>query len=168
MKKLAILTLFLFSLFGVSKAAGFEVYYVSMQKILNESAKGKQAKSILESKVREVQEKAKRMQQEIEKLKKELSNPVLSQKAKAEKENQLQQKIRDLQRFQQDSRADIANLERQYTYQIINDVVKVISNYRKENKIPIILEKNEAGIISADPKYDITDKIIKIYDSQVK
>ncbi len=168
MRKLVILLAVLFTI-GTARSETFSIYYVNMQKILNNSAKGKQAKSILESKVREVQEKIKRMQQEIENLKKELSsNPVLSAKARTEKENQLQQKIRDLQRFQQDSRAEIANLERQYTYQIINDVVKLIDNYRKENNIPYIVEKSEAGIISADPKYDITDKIIKIYDSQVK
>ena len=167
MKKLIFFLVFLV-VFGTAKAENFAIYYVNMQKILNNSAKGKQAKSILESKVREVQEKIKRMQQEIENLKKELSSPVLSAKARTEKENQLQQKIRDLQRFQQDSRADIANLERQYTYQIINDVVKLINNYRKEQNIPYIVEKSEAGIVSADPKYDITDKIIKLYDSQVK
>jgi len=147
-------------------ASKFAVYYVDMQKVINESAKGKQAKSLLESKLSKAKEKIKAMQEEIEKLKKELSSPALSKEAKEKKETQLQQKIRELQRYQQDVQIEVANLEKKYTFEIINEVVKLIQEYRKQNNIPMIIELRESGIIAADPKYDLTDKIIKLYDQQ--
>jgi len=150
------------------KEQAFAVYYVDVQKILNESNKGKQARAILESKIAQANEKIKQMEEEIKKLKEELKSPVLSQQAKTEKENQLQQKIRDLQRFKQDIQVEVMNLEKQYTMEILKEIDKLIKEYRKKNNIPMIVELRGAGIIDADPKYDLTDEIIKLYNGQSK
>ncbi|RUM90769.1 MAG: OmpH family outer membrane protein [Thermovibrio sp.] len=144
----------------------FAVYYVDMQKIINESNKGKQAKSLIESKINQAKSKIEKMRKEIEKIKQELQSPVLSKQEKEKKEDLLQQKIRDLQRFQQDAQMEVANLERKYTTEIIKEVVKLIQNYRKEKNIPMIVEVREAGVIAADEKYDLTDRIIKLYNEQ--
>ncbi len=144
----------------------FAVYYINMQKILNSSVKGKQAKSLLEAKINSAREKIKKMKEEIEKLKKELQSPVLSKEAREKKEIELQQKIRELQRFQQDTQIEISNLEQKYTMEIIQEIVKVVKQYRKEHNIPIIVEVREAGIVAADPKYDLSDKILDIYNKQ--
>ncbi|WP_163328165.1 OmpH family outer membrane protein [Desulfurobacterium thermolithotrophum] len=151
-----------------SKQQQFAVYYVNMQEIINNSNKGKQAKTILESKITKAREEIKKREKEINKLKEELKSPVLSAQAKTDKERQLQQKIRDLQRFRQDAQIEIANLEKQYTMEIINEVVKLINNYRKEKNIPMIVEVREAGIITADPKYDLTQTIIKLYNKKAR
>ncbi len=148
------------------ESSHFAVYYVDMQRIINESLKGKQAKSLIENKINQAKKKIDEMKQEIEKIKKELQSPVLSKQEKEKKEELLQQKIRDLQRFQQDVQLQIVNLERKYTSEIIKEVVNLIQNYRKEKNIPMIVEEREAGIISADEKYDLTDKIIKLYNQQ--
>jgi len=148
------------------KEQGFAVYYVDVQKIFSESNKGRQAKSILESKLAQANEKIKQMEEEINKLKEELKSPVLSQQAKTEKENQLQQKIRDLQRFKQDAQLEIMNLEKKYTMEILREIEKLIKEYRKKNNIPMIVELRGAGIIDADPKYDLTDEIIKLYNEK--
>jgi outer membrane protein len=144
----------------------FAVYYVDMQKIINESNKGKQAKSLIESKINQAKSKIEKMRKEIEKIKQELQTPVLSKQEKEKKEDLLQQKIRDLQRFQQDAQMEVANLERKYTAEIIKEVVKLVQNYRKEKNIPMIVEVREAGVIAADEKYDLTDRIIKLYNEQ--
>jgi len=148
------------------QSSHFAVYYVDMQRIVNESAKGKQAKSLLEAKIAKAKNKIKALQQEIERIKKELSSPALSKEAKEKKETELQQKIRELQRYQQDAQIEIANLEKKYTFEIISEAVKVIKEYQKSHKIPMIVEAREAGIIAADPKYDLTETIIKLYDQQ--
>jgi len=148
--------------------SSFAIYYVDMQRVINESGKGRQAKSLLESKIATAKKKIKQMEQEINKLKEELKSPVLSNQARAEKETKLQQKIRDLRRFRQDAQIEIVNLEKQYTAEIINDVVKIIRDYREKKGIPVIVEIRESGIIAADPKYDLTDTIIKLYDKQTE
>ncbi len=145
----------------------FAVYYVDMQRIINESDKGKQAKALLEKQIAQAKEKIKEMQKEIEKLKQKLNSPVLSKEEKSKLEEELQQKIRDLQRYQQDEQIKIMNLEQKYTMQIIKEVVKLIKNYQKEKHLPMIVDVREAGIIAASPKYDLTSTIIKLYNQQV-
>ena len=60
------------------------------------------------------------------------------------------------------------NLEKQYTMGILKEIDKLIKEYRKKNNIPMIVELRGAGIIDADPKYDLTDEIIKLYNGQSK
>jgi outer membrane protein len=146
----------------------FAVYYVDMQKIINESNKGKQAKSLIESKINQAKSKIEKMRKEIEKIKQELQTPVLSKQEKEKKEDLLQQKIRDLQRFQQDTQLEVMRLERKYTSELLKEIVKLIQDYQKKEKLPMIVDVREAGIIAADPKYDLTDKIIKLYDQQAE
>ena len=151
---------------GKKAERSFAVYFVDMQRIVNDSVKGKQAKSLLEAKIAKAKRKINELEKEINQIKKELQSPALSKEAKAKKETELQKKIRELQRYQQDAQIEIANLEKKYTFEIISEAVKVIKNYQKSHKIPMIVEAREAGIIAADPKYDLTDKIIKLYDQQ--
>ena len=144
----------------------FAVYYVDIQKIINESVKGKQAKTLIENKISQAKKKIQDMQKEIEQIKQKLQNPVISKQEKSKLEEELQQKIRDLQRYQQDAQIQIMNLEKKYTMELIQEVVKLIQNYQKEKNIPMIVDAREAGIIAASPKYDLTDTIIKLYNQQ--
>ncbi len=144
----------------------FAVYYVDIQKIINESVKGKQAKALIENKISQAKKKIQEMQKEIEQIKQKLQNPVISKQEKSKLEDELQQKIRDLQRYQQDVQLQIMKLEKKYTMELIQEVVKLIQNYQKEKNIPMIVDARESGIIAASPKYDLTDKIIKLYNQQ--
>lgn len=144
----------------------FTVYYVDMQKIINESVKGKQAKTLIENRISQAKKKIKQIQNEIDQIKQKLQSPVISKEEKSKLEDQLQQKIRDLQRYQQDAQIEIMNLEKKYTMELIQEVVKLIQNYQKEKNIPMIVDAREAGIIAASPKYDLTDTIIKLYNQQ--
>ncbi len=144
----------------------FAVYYVDMQKIINESVKGKQAKTLIENRISQAKKKIEQMKKEIDQIKQKLQNPVISKQEKSKLENELQQKIRDLQRYQQDAQIEIMNLEKKYTMELIQEVVKLIQHYQKEKNIPMIVDAREAGIIAASPKYDLTETIIKLYNQQ--
>ncbi|WP_457569395.1 OmpH family outer membrane protein [Desulfurobacterium sp.] len=166
-KKLLITMVGVCVIFGMgtfkAKAGDFAVYYIDMQKIINESPQGKKAKTELESKIQKAESKLKKLAQEIEQIKKDLSSPLISQKTKQEKENEIQTKILQYRQLQQESQKLLSQLQRELTSKIVDDVFKVVKQYRKTHHIPMIVEKNEAGIISADPKYDLTDKILKLY-----
>ena len=171
MKRLVLVLFFLTFVSGVAFAQNnlkSGVYYVDIQRVINESEKGKQAKALIESKIKSAKEKLKKMYDEIEKLKEELKSSALSKEARTQKETLLQQKIRDYHRFQQDTQIEIANLEQRYTEEIVNDVIKIIREYRQEKGIPVIVEKREAGIIAGDPAYDLTQEIIKLYNQRTR
>ncbi len=144
----------------------FAVYYVDLQEILINSNKGKQAKSVINAKYQQFSKKLKKLRDEIQKLRQELKSPVLSKQARMKKENLLQQKILTYQQEQQNAQQQIAELENKYTQEILREVIKVVQNYRKEKGIPMIVDKRTAGIISADPKYDLTKTIINLYNKE--
>ena len=144
----------------------FAVYYVDLQEILVKSNKGKQAKSVINAKYQQFSKKLQKLRDEIKKIRQELKSPVLSKQARMKKENLLQQKILAYQQEQQDAQEQIAELENKYTQEILGEVVKLIQKYRKEKGIPMIVDKRTAGIISADPKYDLTNTIINLYNKE--
>ena len=75
MKRLVLVLFFLTFVSGVAFAQNnlkSGVYYVDIQRVINESEKGKQAKALIESKIKSAKEKLKKMYDEIEKLKEEL------------------------------------------------------------------------------------------------
>ncbi|WP_457568114.1 OmpH family outer membrane protein [Desulfurobacterium sp.] len=151
-----------------AKAGNFAIYYIDMQKIVNESPQGKKAKAELESKIKTAESKLKKLAKEIEQLKKDLSSPLISEKTKQEKENEIQTKILQYRQLQQESQKLLSQLQRELTSKIVEDVFRVVKKYRQKHNIPMIVEKNEAGIISADPRYDITEKILKLYSREGK
>ncbi|WP_297446300.1 OmpH family outer membrane protein [Desulfurobacterium sp.] len=166
-KKLILTLIGTFIIIGVgtvkAKANSFAVYYIDMQKLINESPQGKKAKTELEAEIKKAESQLKKLAKEIEQLKKELSSPLISQKTKQQKETEIQTKILQYKQLQQKSQKMLSKFERELTAKILKDVFKIVEKYRKEHNIPMIVEKNEAGIISADPKYDLTDKILKLY-----
>ena len=156
--------------YGAAKkeAKSFTVYYVDLQEVLMESNKGKQAKAVIKSKIQTFRKELDKLKKEIQQIQNELKSPVLSKKARTEKENLLQQKILTYQQKQQEAQQQIAELEDKYTREILDEVVKLIRKYRKEKNIPMIVDKRTAGIISADPKYDLTKTIINLYNRESK
>ncbi|SNR61236.1 OmpH family outer membrane protein [Desulfurobacterium atlanticum] len=150
------------------RAENFAVYYIDMQKIINESPQGKKAKQELESKIKAAESKLKKLADEINALKKELSSPLFNDSTKKKKENELQMKIMEFRQLKQESEQMVAELQKKLTAKIVEDVFKVVAKYRKEHHLPMVVERNEGGIIAADPKYDITDKILKVFSKQGK
>jgi len=154
--------------FNTVKAQSFAVYYIDMQKIINESPQGKKAKQELESKIKAAESKLKKLADEINALKKELSSPLINEKGKQKKENELQMKIIEFRQLKQESEQMVAKLQKKLTAKIVEDVFKVVEKYRKDHNLPMVVERNEGGIIAADPKYDITDKILKVFSKMGK
>ncbi|ADU97215.1 OmpH family outer membrane protein [Thermovibrio ammonificans] len=149
-----------------AEAVKYEVYFVNLQRALNESNKGKQARALIDAKIAKAKQKLKQMEAEVRKLQKELQSPVLSQTEKDKKELELQKKLSQIRQFKQETQLEIAQLEQKYTNQILKELVELIRKYRKEKNIPVILDPREAGVIAADPKLDLTDTIIKLYNQQ--
>ncbi len=152
----------------IAQGESFAVYYIDMQEIITLSPQGKKAKHELELKIKAAENKLKKLADGINKLKKELSSPLLNQKTKKQKENELQMKIMEFRQVKQESEQKIAEFQKKLTATIVEKVFKIVGNYRKEHKLPMVVEKNEGGIISANPKYDITKNILKILNKQGK
>lgn len=147
-----------------------KIGYVDLQKSLNESEQGKEAKASFNKRVEELQRTLDEKQNELKKLQEELEKQkgLLTPEARGDKEKTYQQKIKDAQRFAKDSQEELQQKDAELTRKIINDLKDIIKKVGSEEAYTIILERGEAAVLFAAEGVDITDRVIKAYNKTKK
>lgn len=150
--------------------AADKVGIVNMQKALTESKKGKAAKAALEKEVEEKRKKVEADRAEIQKASEEFQkkSAVMSEKARTQKGTELQTKIAAFQELMQKSQAEVQAREAELTKPIIDGIKAVIPDIAKKNKVELAFEENTSGLLFTAEKVDLTDEVIKAYDSSSK
>ncbi|MDD2319477.1 MAG: OmpH family outer membrane protein [Geobacteraceae bacterium] len=146
---------------GTFAADNGKMGYVDIQKVLNLSSAGKDAKEQLTSKVKKYQDEINRKQEELKKLKDvlEKQGSILSESAKTTKERDYQQALKDLQRLQKDAQDDLQAKDEELTRKILTDIEKIVQDYGRKNNFAFIFIRNDS-MIYADDKADLTDQIL--------
>lgn len=144
-----------------------KVAYVDLQKALNLSKAGAQAKSDISTLVKKYENEFKTKQEGLLTKKDELEKQatLLSDSAKADKEREYQKEVRDLQRFQKDVKDELQLKDGEYTKRILNELFEILQQIGKDGSYTMILEKNEGAVIYAAESVDLTDELIKKYDA---
>ena len=168
MKKLVLLVLVAVALtFTPAMADAAKVGVVDLQKALNLSNAGKDAKSKITEKVKEFEGKIESQQNELKKLKEELEKQavLLSDDARGAKERDYQQKLKDFQRFTKDRQEELQQLDAQYTNQIVEKLLDMAQEMAKKEGFDILLERGSGGVIYNAESIDLTDKLIAASDA---
>lgn len=154
-------------LHGVGFAADWaKIGYVDLQKVLNLSNAGKAAKEQLSAKLKKYQDEINKKQDELKKLKDviEKQGALLSEKAKSDKEKDYQQNLKEFQRMTKDAQEELQSKDEELTRRILSDIEKVVQDYGRKNDYTMIFVRNESMLYASD-KADLTDQILKIFDS---
>jgi len=156
--------------FGSSLAAELKIGCVDIQKAVNDCNAGKEAKNAIIKEVEKLQRLAMEKQKELQTLKESLDkqNPLLKPEARATKEKEFQDKLREFQRWSEDNQNEISQKRIELERNIATGLLKVIQKIGTEEGFNLILEKNEAIIPFASKSIDLTDRVIKVYDLQKK
>jgi len=146
-----------------------KIGYIDLQKALNESDEGKEAKGTFNKRVEELQ-KVLNKQNELKKLQDDMEKQkgLLTAEARVEKEKVYQQKLKDVQRFAKDSQEELQQKDAEMTKKIIKDLRDIIKKLGNEDGYTIILEKGDAFVLYAAEGVDVTDKVIKAYNKTKK
>ena len=162
----AIFALASFSMF--TQASAFEIGVVDLNQALNQSEPGIRSKNILERRGRQKQQEFKLEESELRKLAEGLrNNPLLTPKAKANKEKELiarQQQLREKVRsIEHEMRLE----ERRLTEVIFKELKTVIRSISIKEKLDLVLEKNAAQVIlyMKEDTTDLTQKVIDEYNA---
>ncbi len=147
-------------------ADGAKLGYVDIQKILNQSASGKDAKEQLTAKVKKYQDEINRKQEELKRLKDTLEKQgqLLSESARSAKEKDYQQLLKDLQRLQKDAQDDLQAEDEKLTRKILGNIEKIVQDYGRKNGYTMILIRNDS-MIYADEKADLTDQVLAMVNA---
>lgn len=143
---------------------------IDLQKALNESDAGKEAKLTFNKRLDELQKVFDEKQSELKKLQEDIEKQkgLLTPEAKAEKEKVWQQKLKDVQRFTKDSQEELQQKDAELTKKILKDLKDTIKKIGVEEEYSIILEKSDAFVFYTTEGVDITEKAIKAYNKTRK
>ena len=166
MKKLTASLLSIFVLFVFSKAQ--EKYaYVDLIKVMNESKTGQKLKKEIEDKFNFFKSKAQKIEKEIKETQKQLASPLLSDKAKSEKQAKIRQLQRQLQQLTIDAQQKLNQMKQEYEKKLIEKIKLVAKEYTDKEGIDIIFTNGMYGaVLYSDNRIDITDKIISLLDGE--
>ena len=172
-KRLAVILVSMLALTGwVGSAwpADLKIACVDIQKAMNECQAGKEAKKSIAREMEKLQRLSGEKQKELQTLKESLEKqaPMLTPEARVSKERDYQGKLRDYQRWGEDSQKEIQQKGLELERNILQGVQKVIKKLGEDEGYTLVLEKNESIVLFASKTIDVTDRVIKVFDAQKK
>jgi outer membrane protein len=150
--------------------ADLKVGTVDIQKAINECVAGKEARKVLSQEIEQFERLIAEKQKELQELQNSLEKQgiLLTPDARKTKEMDLQTKIRDFQRWEEDRRNEISQKRLDMEKTVSIGLLKVIQKMGTDEDYTLILEKNETIVLFASQAMDMTDRVIKAYDAQKK
>jgi outer membrane protein len=124
---------------------------------------------MLAAKVKKFQDEINVKQEDLKKLKDELEKQgmLLSDSARAAKEKDYQNKLKEFQRFTKDAQDELQGKDEEFTRKILEGMEKVIKEYGRQNGYTFIYVKDER-MLFADEKVDLTDEVLKQFNAARK
>jgi len=168
-KKLSVVIgMILLGWFGSVWAADLKIAYVDIQKAVNESNAGKDAKKLITKDVEKFQGQIADKQKVLQTMKESLEKqaPMLNPDARATREKEYQNKLREFQRWGEDTQNEINQKRMEIERNISIGLQKVIQKVGADEGYTLILEKNESIVLFVSKALDITDRVLKAYDAQ--
>lgn len=145
---------------------GAKIAFVVLQRVVAESAEGKQAsarvQALQQKKVAELNERQKAAQGLQEKLDK--SGAVMSDAARADLAKQVERANVDMQRATQDAQAEVQELQQQLQEEFQRRIAPIIEAVGKERGLYYIFNGPDSGLVWADAALDITNDVVKKFD----
>jgi outer membrane protein len=145
-----------------------KIGYVDLQRALNESETGKKAKEEFKVQVDKLQASLKKQKDDIDGLKEQLEKKalVMKEEERGTLEEDYRKKLRDFERNYKDSQADLQKKDNELTGVIIKDLQEVIHDYGEREGYTLILESTSSAVLYGSKNADLTDELIRQYNSQ--
>ncbi len=145
-----------------------KIAYVDLQRALNESEAGKKAKEEFKAQVDKLQGSLKKQKDDIDNLKEQLEKKSLAMKdeERGNLEEDYRKRLRDFERNYKDSQADLQRKDNELTGAILKELQEIIREYGEREGYAMILESGSATVLYGAKDADLTDEIIRQYNSQ--
>ena len=165
-----VIGLILLGWFSSAWAADSKIAYVDIQRAINECNAGKEAKKAITKDVEKFQRLIADKQKELQTMKESLEKQalMLTPDARTHKEKEYQTKLRDFQRWADDTQNEMRQKQMEMERTISGGLIKVIQKIGAEEGYTFILERNETIVLYASKAIDVTDRVIKAFDAQKK
>ena len=148
-------------------AAQSKVAVIDVQRVVAESDPGKEAiqklKAISDAKIQEGQA----MQQEMATLQDQYNKQrfTVSEERMAEMAKELEDKNIAIRRFEDDAKRELEEVRRRELGGLEERILPIINQIGMEEGITLIFNKFQSGLVYADEAVDITDDVIRRFNT---
>ncbi|MCH8028421.1 MAG: OmpH family outer membrane protein [Candidatus Dadabacteria bacterium] len=145
-----------------------KVGYLDIQRVIRDSKAGRRAKDAFERDFNKRKAIIDQKQAAVDKLKKQFFSKegIMDNESRKRLAEDIEKKEKELKRMRADFREELQKKDFELTEKILRDVEKVLKKYGDDKGYTIVLEKTEGGVVYGSKEADITDDIIKEYDSK--
>ena len=150
---------------AVPAHAEVKIAYVDIQRALNECNAGKRARSNIRVEAERAQGRLQREQSEAQALKDELDKKgmLMPPDQRQNLEDNLAKKLRTFQDDVKNERDELHQKDNEATAAIVRDLATVVRQLSERAGYTVVMEKG--GLLWGIPSADITDQVIRSYDS---
>lgn len=144
-----------------------KIAVVNSQMVLERSAEGKRVIAQLQQKDKSNQATLNKMDDDIRALETKLNTQrlTLTDEALFNLNSDLERKRKDRQRFAEDSLKDLQELQGKLFMKVQNELISIIEQIGKEKVYELMFDLAKSGAVYFNPTIDITEEVIKRYDS---
>lgn len=148
--------------------AQVRIAVVDLQRAMNETEDGRQAKRRLEGIFRNRQAQLDRAQEELKRMKTEIEQQqeVLSQEALRTRVEAYQKALIELQSQYVEYQQELAEREAELTKRILDRMQDILRRMGQAQGYTLIIERNEGGVVWVPSNLDLTDSVIQQYNSE--
>ncbi len=146
-----------------------KVGVIEVQRIVQDSAVGKESLARIQKVSAAKQEDLTKRQTELRDLEKRIQEQgkSLSEEAMEKLQKDYQQKALDLKRFQDDAQRELEELQRRELTELEKKVLPVIEAVSKELGYTLVFNKFQSGLLYADDAVDITAAVIQKFNTAI-
>jgi outer membrane protein len=142
-------------------AAEFKVGVVDGMDVVSKSADGKRVQDSIKRKTEELGrpfgQKQKDLAQQVQEFEKQAS--MMKEDARKRKAEELQKKMQDMQRQGADAEKQLQQYQEKELAPLFQKLESAVKAVATQEKLDMVLDKRNAGLLYMDPKMDITDKV---------
>src|SRR5262245_9560228 len=142
-----------------------KIGYVDMQRALNETEDGRKAKAALKKVFDQKQKELDEQQEELKKAAEDLEKKrtLLPADKVREKEAELQARMQKVQQTYLRHQQELSQKEQEATAKIFDGMTRTIGRIAQQENFSMIFDKT--GIVYAKPHLDMTNELIRRYNS---
>jgi outer membrane protein len=154
-------------LLAQSTATSGKVGVIRIQDAIVSTAEGKKAMAELQKKYQPRQQELQKDQQDIQAISDQLQKQAatLSDEEQRRLSRDLEEKQKHLKRTTEDAQADFATDRDEMIRRIGQKMVKVISDYARQNGFSLVIGTDQIPIYFAANEVELTDEIVRLYDA---
>jgi len=141
---------------------------INLQKALNESTAGAEAKKRFKVQLDRLQKDLEKQKSEVDSLKDQLAKKglVMKDEERRNLEREYQRKQRAFERAYEDSQGELQAKDAELTRDLMKDLQVIIQDYGRRGGYTVILEQAGGALLYGAAQIDVTDAIIAEFNQK--